>query len=78
MAIRNDSTLARGARQRKKRFLHALIEADQSMSAWARAQGVTPGHVSQVLDGKRPGLELDTKIEQFIAKYLPDQLRRAS
>lgn len=72
MAIRNGSTIPRALRDRKTRFYQALVAADLSMSAWAAKQGLTPGHVSQVLSGKRPGFALDAKITAFIAKHLKD------
>lgn len=72
MALRNAVTVqqARALRQRKIQFRQALVAADLSMAAWARREGVTPGHLSQVVDGNRPGFGLDAKIDQFIAKYL--------
>lgn len=69
MMLRNTARLPRAVKERKTRFYQALVAAGVSMSAWARAENVTPGHVSQVLNGKRPGFGLDEKIEAFIAKH---------
>lgn len=72
MGIRNNVTLPKAVRLRKTRFYQALVPAGLSMSAWARSQKVTPGHLSQVLNGARDGFALDAKIDAFIAKHLKD------
>lgn len=59
---------------RKARFRAALgLARMPSAAEWARQHGVTPGHLSQVLDGKRESQKLTGKIEAFIAKYLGGQ-----
>lgn len=56
---------------RKARFRAALgLARYDSAAAWAREQGLTPGHLSQVLDGKRESRKLTAQIESFIAKHL--------
>lgn len=71
MAIRNGSSLPKALKERKTRFRQALVAAGLSMAGWARTHGdCTPGHLSQVLDGKRPGFALDDKIAAFTAKHL--------
>lgn len=54
---------------RKTRFRVALVHAGMSQAAWAREAGVAPGHLSQVLDGKRESQVLWEKIEAFTRKY---------
>lgn len=59
---------------RKARFRAALgLARVPSAAAWARENDVTPGHLSQVLDGKRESLKLVARIDAFIAKHLPEQ-----
>lgn len=54
------------AAARKNRFRKALIDAGLSAAAWARQEGVTPAHLSQVLDGKRESQRLVDRIDAFV------------
>jgi hypothetical protein len=50
---------------RKARFLAALALAEMTMTQWADQEGVTAGHLSQVLDGKRDSMTLVEKVDRF-------------
>lgn len=54
---------------RKARFLAALRIAGMTMTEWAEQEGVTQGHVSNVLAG-RESKSLDEKIAAFTEKHL--------
>lgn len=54
---------------RKTRFRKALVDAGMSQAAWARATGVSPAHLSQVLAGKRVSVVLVEKIDAFTRKW---------
>lgn len=56
---------------RRKAFRAALALADTTQTEWARSQGITPEHVSQVLAGKRESRRLIEKVDEFIASQLP-------
>jgi hypothetical protein len=58
--------LARKARL----FRAALAIAETTAEAWALEQGVTPGHLSQVLSGKRESRILVEKIEAFAKRHV--------
>jgi hypothetical protein len=60
----------------RKRFRAALGLAGITQGGWAIANGVTSGHVSQVLSGIRASAKLTNKIETFITQHLP--LKKAS
>ncbi len=55
---------------RKARFRAALALADLTAEEWAGQQGVTAGHLSQVLSGKRDSLTLIEKVDTFADKQL--------
>jgi hypothetical protein len=55
--------------RRRTRFLRALAATGQSQSAWARANGLTKGHLSLVLNGKRDSDTLNEKINAFIREH---------
>lgn len=54
---------------RKARFMAALRIAGLTQTEWARENGVTQGHLSQVLSG-RESRKLTEKIDAFAAKQL--------
>lgn len=56
--------------QAKSRFRAALILAGLTMEQWAERNGITLGHLSQVLDGKRESRSLMEKVDTFAAKQL--------
>lgn len=58
------------SQRKSKRFKAALAMAGMSMTEWAKKEGITPGHVSQVLSGDRDSAVLMEKIEAFTAKQL--------
>ena len=58
----------------RRQFAVALTIAGQSAAQWARANGVTPGHLSQVLSGKHQSKRLIETVTAFIAAQL-DTLR---
>lgn len=57
---------------RKARFLAALALAEMTMTEWATSEGVTLGHLSQVLDGKRESLTLMEKVDRFTRERLDE------
>ena len=57
--------------ERSRRFHAALKLAGLSIAKWASAEGVTRGHVYQVLSGTRESPPLIQKVEAFIAEHLP-------
>lgn len=67
-------TLRRAAMSRKARFRAALgLARVASASEWARQHKVTPGHLSQVLDGKRESQRLTASIDAFISEHLGEE-----
>ena len=56
---------------RKSAFRAALALAGTNQRKWAEDEGITPGHLSLVLMGKRESESLTAKIDAFIARYLP-------
>lgn len=69
---RNSFTLimTRQKESRKARFRAALALAGLTQESWAEREGVTPGHLSQVLAGKRESRTLMEKIEGFTRVHL--------
>jgi transcriptional regulator with XRE-family HTH domain len=57
------------ALERRKRFRAALAYADITAQEFAARVGVQPGHLSQVLSGKRESAALVQKIDAFIAEW---------
>jgi transcriptional regulator with XRE-family HTH domain len=55
---------------RKARFMAALRIAGMTQTEWAEENGVTQGHLSQVLSGIRESQSLSEKIDAFAAKHL--------
>lgn len=54
------------ANDRKRRFRVALALHDMTQGEWASGQGVTGGHLTQVLNG-RESQKLTDAIDAFIA-----------
>lgn len=54
----------------KARFRAALAIAHMTQESWAAANGVTAGHLSQVLSGRHPSRRLMDKIEAFTTEQL--------
>lgn len=69
---RNDtSTMSKAERERKAReFRAALRLAGTTLTAWSEREGVTAGHVSQTLAGKRESRSLWAKVEVFTRKHV--------
>jgi hypothetical protein len=57
---------------RKARFQAALALAGMTAEQWAENEGVTGGHLSNVLNEKRESGSLTEKVDAFIAKHLPE------
>lgn len=62
--------MAKMAASRKKRFRAALALAGTTAEAWAIENGVTAGHLSQVLSGKRDSRSLLEKVDAFTRKHV--------
>lgn len=58
---------------RKQLFRAALALAGIDAEQFAAQAGVTGGHVSQVLDGKRESKTLTDKVDAFVEKHLGDR-----
>lgn len=56
--------------RRRTRFLRALAATGQSQAGWANANGITKGHLSLVLAGKRESITLTDKIDAFVTEHL--------
>jgi hypothetical protein len=54
------------AMTRKAQFRAALALAGRTMEEWAESEGVTGGHLSNVLAGKRESGSLTDKVDAFI------------
>lgn len=65
--------MPRATDRRRTQFLAALAAVGQSQSAWAAANGITKGHLSQVLHGKRESVTLTQKIDAFVAEHAGGQ-----
>ena len=63
---------------RKQLFRAALAIASLTAEQWADKEGVTAGHVSQVLSGKRESLTLNDKIDAFVREHLSKHTALAS
>ena len=62
--------MPKGKMSRKQLFRVALAGAGLTGQQWAERQGVTLGHLSQVLDEKRESRTLTEKVDAFIEKQL--------
>lgn len=62
--------MPKGKPGRKQMFRVALASAGLTAQQWAEKQGVTSGHLSQVLDEKRESASLTEKMDEFIRKQL--------
>lgn len=56
--------------RRRKRFKGALALAGLTMGQWAEQEGVTYGHLYQVLSGKRESMSLLARVDAFSASLL--------
>lgn len=54
---------------RKAAFRAALVLAGKTQGQWAEEHGVSMGHLSEVLHGKRQSQPLTEKIDAFVADY---------
>lgn len=63
---------------RKPLFRAALAIAGLTAEQWAAMEGVTAGHVSQVLSGKRESRTLTDKIDAFVRTHLEKHTALAS
>jgi hypothetical protein len=63
--------MTKAERVRKARqFRAALHLAGTTAEAWAESQGITAGHLSMVLSGKRESGVLWEKVEAFTKEHL--------
>ncbi len=62
--------MAKHRNPRKARFRAALALAGLTAEQWADQQGITAGHLSMVLTGKRESRALMEKIEQFTEQHI--------
>lgn len=60
---------------RKRQFKAALALAGMTVMDFARVQGISQWHVYKVLSGRESG-RLETEIEAFIAKWVPQNTLR--
>jgi hypothetical protein len=67
----SNRTLRNPTPSRKARFRAALALAHTTMREWAEQQGVTTGHLHQVLSGDRESVTLTTAVDAFIEQHLP-------
>lgn len=63
---------------RKALFRAAVAVAGLTQEQWAESEGVTGGHLSNVLAGKRESRELLDKVDAFIAKHMAGHKALAS
>jgi hypothetical protein len=56
--------------RRKSRFRAALALAEKTAAQWAAENDITPGHLSQVLSGKKESRSLLEKVEAFTSRYI--------
>lgn len=64
-------TVQSGKPSRKSAFRAALALARMTQVDFARAHGVTPGHLSLVVNGERESARLTAIVDAFIAEHLP-------
>ncbi len=62
--------MARPRVTRKVRFRMALAVAEMSAAQWAKRNGVSTGHLSQVLSERHKSEPLEKKIDEFATKQL--------
>jgi hypothetical protein len=63
---------------RKAQFKAALSLASMTLQEWCTTEGVSVGHVQQVLRGLRESGKVTAKVDAFIAKHLPSAKQRAA
>lgn len=63
-------TMATKTGDRKARFRAALALARKTQEQWATENGITSGHLTHVLAGRRPSQTLLDKIDAFTKKYV--------
>lgn len=65
--------MPRAKTSRKQLFRAALAIAGLTQEQWASGEGVTSGHLSQVLSEKRESLTLSGKIDAFVREHLKER-----
>ena len=63
---------------RKQLFRAALAIAGQTVVQWAASEGLTPEHVSLVLNGRRESARLLDKIDAFVREKMDKHTALAS
>lgn len=66
--------MAKTRDSRKAQFRAALALAGKTAETWAEENGITAGHLSQVLAGKRESRALMEKVEAFTRRYMKTTL----
>lgn len=56
--------------RRRKRFRGALALAGLTIGQWAEQEGVSYGHLYQVLSGRRESASLVARVDAFSAEHL--------
>lgn len=59
------------AESRKARFKAALALANTTVLAWCEEQGISTGHLYQVLNGDRESASLLERVDAYIERYAP-------
>lgn len=70
--------MPRAKTSRKALFRASLAIAGLTAEQWAEREGVTAGHLSQVLSAKRESQTLTEKLDAFIAKHMAGHAALAS
>lgn len=63
---------------RKRLFRAALAIAGMTAEQWGQKEGVTSGHLSMILAGKRTNEDIEARIEAFTTKHLSRTVALAS
>lgn len=58
--------MPRAKHSRKQLFRAALAMAGLTAEQWAASEGITAGHLSQVVTGKRESVTLTAKVDEFV------------
>lgn len=62
---------------RRKRFRKALALAELTMGGWCEREGISYGHLYQVISGRRESGSLLQRVDAFTAEHL-DRRRMAA
>jgi hypothetical protein len=62
--------------QRKKEFMAALALLGETQAEWAIRHGITPGHLSHILCGRRESGRVDGLMDAYINEFRAAVARR--